>query len=286
MRSSASTGTPPRSGMLNRGRIPIYEPGLEELVRRNHHEKRLAFTTTLRDSVKKAEVIFIAVGTPTGEDGSADLQHVLAAAREIGRAMNGYKVIVDKSTVPAGTAELVRETIRPRDHAPVQRGQQSGVPEAGRRGRRLPEARSRGHWRERRARGGHHGRSVQAVHPDGRAHHGDGPHERRGLQVRGERHARDAHFLHERNRERLRALRRRRRQGAAGDRVGSAHRPGVPVSRHRLRRELFPEGRQGDRQVRARTRSTASASSRPSKRSTRRRSCDCCRGSTSTSASR
>jgi UDPglucose 6-dehydrogenase len=98
--------------MLNGGKIPIYEPGLEELVRRNRAEKRLLFSTTLPDAVKKAEVIFIAVGTPTGEDGSADLKHVLAAAREVGRAMNGYKVIVDKSTVPAGTAELVHEAIR------------------------------------------------------------------------------------------------------------------------------------------------------------------------------
>ena len=97
---------------LNRGKIPIYEPGLEELVRRNRAEKRLLFQTTLPDAVKKSDVIFIAVGTPTEEDGSADLQHVLAAAREIGRAMNGFKVIVDKSTVPAGTADLVRDTIR------------------------------------------------------------------------------------------------------------------------------------------------------------------------------
>jgi len=98
--------------MLNRGKIPIYEPGLEELVRRNRAEKRLTFTTKLRDAVKRAEVVFIAVGTPTGEDGSADLQHVLAAAREIGRAISGYTVIVDKSTVPAGTAEKVRDAIR------------------------------------------------------------------------------------------------------------------------------------------------------------------------------
>jgi UDPglucose 6-dehydrogenase len=97
--------------LLNRGRIPIYEPGLEELVRRNRAERRLSFSTSLPDAVKRAEVVMIAVGTPTGEDGSADLQHVLAAAKEIGRAMNGYKVIVDKSTVPAGTAELVREAI-------------------------------------------------------------------------------------------------------------------------------------------------------------------------------
>jgi UDPglucose 6-dehydrogenase len=96
---------------LNRGKIPIYEPGLEELVRRNRAEKRLAFSTTLADAVARAEVVFLAVGTPMGEDGSADLQHVLAAAREIARAMNGYKVIVDKSTVPVGTSELVRRTM-------------------------------------------------------------------------------------------------------------------------------------------------------------------------------
>jgi UDPglucose 6-dehydrogenase len=97
--------------MLKRGKIPIYEPGLEEVVRRNHAEKRLQFTQTLPDAVRRAEVIFIAVGTPTAEDGSADLQHVLSAAREVARAMNGYKVIVDKSTVPVGTSELVRTTM-------------------------------------------------------------------------------------------------------------------------------------------------------------------------------
>jgi UDPglucose 6-dehydrogenase len=98
--------------MLKKGKIPIYEPGLEELVRRNHSEKRLLFTTSLSDAVQKAEVVFIAVGTPTGEDGSADLQHVIAAAKEIGRSITGYTVVVDKSTVPAGTSELVRDAIR------------------------------------------------------------------------------------------------------------------------------------------------------------------------------
>ncbi len=97
---------------LRRGKIPIFEPGLEELVKRNAAEKRLTFTKDLATSVKKSDVIFIAVGTPMGEDGSADLQHVLGAAREIARAMNGYKVIVDKSTVPVGTSELVRDCIR------------------------------------------------------------------------------------------------------------------------------------------------------------------------------
>ncbi len=98
--------------MLRRGKMPIYEPGLEELVRRNRAEKRLLFTTALGRAVRQASIIFVAVGTPEGEDGSADLQHVLEVARQVARAMNGYKVIVNKSTVPVGTAEKVREVVR------------------------------------------------------------------------------------------------------------------------------------------------------------------------------
>jgi UDPglucose 6-dehydrogenase len=97
---------------LRKGRMPIFEPGLEELVRRNVAEKRLSFTTQLPKAVRAASVIFIAVGTPQGEDGAADLQHVLGVAREIAQAMNGFKVIVDKSTVPVGTAQKVREIVR------------------------------------------------------------------------------------------------------------------------------------------------------------------------------
>jgi len=97
---------------LQRGRIPIYEPGLEEMVRRNRAEKRLTFTTDLPKGIRASQIVFIAVGTPTGEDGSADLSHVLEVARQIGKAMNGYKVIVDKSTVPVGTSEKVREVIK------------------------------------------------------------------------------------------------------------------------------------------------------------------------------
>ncbi len=97
---------------LRRGKIPIYEPGLEELVKRNRAEERLSFSTTLDRAVRQSEIVFIAVGTPQGEDGSADLQHVLEVARQIGKAMNGYTVIVDKSTVPVGTSERVREIIR------------------------------------------------------------------------------------------------------------------------------------------------------------------------------
>jgi UDPglucose 6-dehydrogenase len=98
--------------MLRKGKMPIFEPGLEEVVRRNVEDKRLSFTTQLPKAVRAASVIFIAVGTPQGEDGSADLQHVMGVAREIAKAMNGYKVIVDKSTVPVGTANRVREVIR------------------------------------------------------------------------------------------------------------------------------------------------------------------------------
>ncbi len=96
---------------LEAGRMPIYEPGLEELVRRNHSEERLTFTTDLHAAVQASAIVFIAVGTPQSEDGSADLQHVLAVARDVGRAMNKYTVVVDKSTVPVGTAKKVKATI-------------------------------------------------------------------------------------------------------------------------------------------------------------------------------
>src|SRR6478609_9273330 len=97
---------------LRAGKMPIYEPGLEELVKRNRHENRLTFTTTMPKAVRAASIVFIAVGTPQGEDGSADLQHVLDVAKDVARAMNGYKVIVNKSTVPVGTSARVREVVR------------------------------------------------------------------------------------------------------------------------------------------------------------------------------
>ena len=98
--------------MLRRGRMPIYEPGLEEIVRRNRLENRLTFTTMLPKAVRDSSIVFIAVGTPQGDDGAADLQHVLAVAKDVAKAMNGYKVIVDKSTVPVGTSVKVREVVR------------------------------------------------------------------------------------------------------------------------------------------------------------------------------
>jgi UDPglucose 6-dehydrogenase len=96
---------------LTAGKMTIYEPGLEEIVRRNVAEERLTFTTDLQASVVASEIVFIAVGTPQGEDGAADLRHVLDVARAIGRAMKKYTVIVDKSTVPVGTAASVKKTV-------------------------------------------------------------------------------------------------------------------------------------------------------------------------------
>ena len=96
---------------LKQGRIPIYEPGLKPLVDRNFEEDRLVFTTDLARAVRDSDILLIAVGTPPGEDGSADLQHVLSVARTIGEHMNGPKTVVTKSTVPVGTAGRVRETI-------------------------------------------------------------------------------------------------------------------------------------------------------------------------------
>lgn len=98
--------------ILNSGGIPIHEPGLSEIVARNRAAGRLQFSTDVKASVEHGDIQFIAVGTPPDEDGSADLQYVLAAARNIGRYMSGFKVIVDKSTVPVGTAERVREAVR------------------------------------------------------------------------------------------------------------------------------------------------------------------------------
>ena len=88
---------------LRHNRLPIYEPGLEPIVARNQSGGRLQFTTDVGDAIERSDIIFIAVGTPQDEDGSADLQHVLDAARTIGRHMNGPKIVITKSTVPAGT---------------------------------------------------------------------------------------------------------------------------------------------------------------------------------------
>jgi UDPglucose 6-dehydrogenase len=102
---------PEKIDKLKKGEIPIYEPGLEEIVKRNLEEERLSFSTDLKSAIESTDIIFIAVGTPPDEDGSADMSHVLSVAESIGRFMNGRKVVILKSTVPVGTNRRVRETI-------------------------------------------------------------------------------------------------------------------------------------------------------------------------------
>lgn len=98
--------------MLLDGKIPIYEPGLDDMVQRNTAQGRLVFTTDIKNAVEQSQIIFIAVGTPPDEDGSADLKYVLAVARDIAVFMNEYKIVVDKSTVPVGTADKVRKEMQ------------------------------------------------------------------------------------------------------------------------------------------------------------------------------
>jgi UDPglucose 6-dehydrogenase len=98
--------------MLNNGQVPIYEPGLDDMIKRNVEKERLFFTTKIQDTLAEANVVFIAVGTPPDEDGSADLRYVLGVAREIGKYMDHYLVVVTKSTVPIGTAIKVRAAVK------------------------------------------------------------------------------------------------------------------------------------------------------------------------------
>ncbi len=105
---------------LNKGKIPIYELGLEEMLHRNQKEGRITFTSDMKRAVEHGEVIFIGVGTPMGEDYRADLSQVLDVAEKIGTFMQGYKVVVDKSTVPVGTTDLVAETIRKSQKSPLE----------------------------------------------------------------------------------------------------------------------------------------------------------------------
>jgi len=98
--------------ILNRGQLPIYEPGLKEIIERNRQYKRIEFTTDIKYAVSHSEVIFITVGTPEKEDGSADLKYVFDVAKDIAHYMNGHKVVVDKSTVPIGTGKKVKEIIQ------------------------------------------------------------------------------------------------------------------------------------------------------------------------------
>jgi len=101
-----------KKNILNNGQLPIYEPGLKEIIKRNRHYKRIEFTTDIKYAVENSEVIFITVGTPEKEDGNADLKYIFEVAKDIACHMNDYKVVVDKSTVPIGTGKKVKEIIQ------------------------------------------------------------------------------------------------------------------------------------------------------------------------------
>ena len=236
--------------MLKRGESPIFEPGLDELLKKNLAAGRLNFTTDAAEGVKHGLFQFIAVGTPPDEDGSADLKYVLAVAESIGRNISEYRAVVTKSTVPVGTADKVRAKIdatlkaRGAQHR-VRRGVESRIPERGRGDRRLHEA---GPHR-RRHRQPAHGRaaqgSVRSVHAQPRAHDRDGCALLRADEVRRERDARDQDQLHERAGKPRRAHGRRHREGAPGYRLRPAHRLSLHLSGLRLRRLVLPERRAG-----------------------------------------
>ena len=230
---------------LRQGEIPIYEPGLNELVPRNVAEERLRFTTDLAEAVRGSEVLFIAVGTPQDEDGSADLTHVLDVAREIGRAMNGLQDPREQVDGP-GRDRRPRARGGGRAHQPPVRGRlEPGVPQGRHGRRRLPEARPR-RDRHRRPEGrGGDAQALRAVRAHRQADPGDGPGLGRAHQVRGERHAGLAHLVHERDRQLLRPRGRGRPAGAPGDGRRQPDRLVVPVPGRGLRRLVLSEGREG-----------------------------------------
>ena len=203
---------------LNEGRIPIYEPGLEEIVRRNFDAGRLHFTTDLAACLGEVEVVFSAVGTPPREDGSADLSQVFEVARTFGRHIGRYTLLVTKSTVPVGTAERIRRIVAEgaggtRRGGAVRRGVEPRIPQGGCGRQGFHVARPRGGGRRERTRPAADGAALPSV-PDKqlpRAVHGHRL--GRNDQIRRQRHAGDAHLVHERHRQPLRPRGGRRRDG-------------------------------------------------------------------------
>ena len=270
---------PRKIEILNNGGVPIHEPGLLEIIARTRKARRITFSTDIEASVAHGEVQFIAVGTPPDEDGSADLQYVLEAARNIGRTMNGFKVIVDKSTVPVGTAQRVRAVVeeelakRGLAHSEQHRFSVVSNPEFLKEGAAVDDFMrpdrivlgsdedEAGHARARADEA-----SVRAVQPQSRTHavHGralGGVHE-----IRGQRDARHAHLVHERDVESGGPGRRGYRSGASRHRLGPAHRLSLPVCGLRLRRLVLPEGRAGADPYRAAKAATICAFSKRSRK--------------------
>ena len=165
---------------LEAGKMPIYEPGLEEMVKRNHGNKRLAFSTNLPAAVKESDVVFIAVGTPQGEDGAADL---LGTAARVLDDVDQFGGDDAQPVAPEGHGAEEVEALHGaesevhdcrRNIARVQRGQQPGIPQTGCCDRGFHETRSRGHWRRRSTVGRYHAGTLRTVHSHGCSDHDDG----------------------------------------------------------------------------------------------------------------
>ena len=226
--------------VLQAGGIPIYEPGLEELVKKNVAAGRLRFTTSTAEGVEKSDVIFIAVPTPPLPDGSVDLSFIEKVAREIAGAMTSYKIVVDKSTVPVKTGDKVAETIKRYCKATrgFRRGQQSGVSARRLRGRGFDAAGPRRHRRPLAAARGRHEGDLRAVQ---RAHHRHRHQFRRTDQARVQFLSGAEDFLHQRHLRHLRGHRRQRAGGGQRHGHGRAHRPAVSGRRRSASAEVvFP----------------------------------------------
>ena len=213
------------------GGVPIHEPGLEALIQRNAPPDGWSSRPT---SIAVQHGTISSCRAPGERRRSADLSHVVQAARAIGQRMTDYKMIVDKSTVPVGTGDTVeatvREACRRARSRSISRWLQPRVPERRRGGRGFHEARPRGDRHRRRASHPPDARAVQPLPAQPRPPAGDGSAQRRAHQIRGQRDARHAHQLHERAGQSGRTARRRHRAGAPGHRQRSAHRHAVSLS--------------------------------------------------------
>ena len=232
---------------LNRGEIPFFEPGLAALVEENVAAGRLTFTADNAMAVRESYIVFIAVGTPPGEDGSADLRHVLAAARDVGRAMDGERIVITKSTVPVGTARMVREAIEAETEHPVH---VCCNPEFLKEGAAISDFK-----RPDRVVLGVDDSAAADVLRDlytpfvrtGNEVLVMDTASARGHEVRRQRHARHPDQLHEHDRAPVRALGRRCGHGAARCGFRPTDRPYLPVPRCGIRGVLFAQGRRGAR---------------------------------------
>ena len=227
---------PGRIERLRAGEVPIYEPGLEELLRGN--AERLTYTLEVAEAVEDADFLYVAVGTPPTYSGDADLSAVWTVVDELG-GLDRRAVMVMKSTVPVGTGENVRHRLDARGLENVGYVVQSRVHGRGHGGARLPAP---GSDRDRRVRRGRRRGGRAASCRDRRARRPLRRRLGRDDQARRERGADDSDQLHQRDRERLRGNRRRRRPRRRGHRARPAHRLELPARRDRLRRQLLPEG--------------------------------------------